>query len=813
MILRNKSRIGQVGRDCFFSVMFLALMCLASINTSFAGKMYTPPQDGLRVCVDSFMTDSFPEVEVLVRLLAPEKLDYRYFNGNHFGLIEEEIVVRDLKAEPFAPPLSIAMVIDDSGSLEGGNRYLKTAMKHFVEEMAETDQASVTTFNRSVQVLQKMTYSKHELNKSIATIKSYGATALYDGMMAGLQQLSTASGKRVLLVVSDGCDQVYPGGIALSRFNVNNVIQTAQGAGVEVYSIAVGDVEHFNNLKTISDNTRGLFWCAPSSSYLKPLFDKVTTSLGAMVKVRYTSPNANFDRKDRTVVVDVRRGNYHGRGVGTYWLDYKTPSSSLNVQKKVEVDNKLSSLRLFTWGTGRLPLELEFYLYDNRGNLVRHGLTTKDGFGKLERSKAPQLSNIKSGTYRLILRKEGVEVDFDHSMVTIDPSSTLTMSLGFSKIVFRRDSREWYNMTHHLGNCAELIAVTIEDHGTGKVIYDGLLDDFSKNREVAFWLQEGAYKVSIKNKWPVVDNHERQNAVLKAEMSSEFRIKGGQQLFFNTVDTDFITPAYVLSREYQIANADESPYRAITPVSQKEVEMLAAQQARRYREGTFTRHKEHGRDSDSLYVHQGGKSLNNRITRLMEERIPDRTIDIRAQRASNARFSSPYHNSSLNESHKTINNGKKPQKMVPPSYEPTWEEMYGTSDSSVSSGQNRANGKVSDNGEELFDDGNFSGVDNLRYIAPSTPSKAEDLRLKARQIILEREESEQAQAAQALRKAAEFERLKDISIRNLLPVSEASLDGVAENSGNSVSVNGSGSDTLSKEELDDLTRVFGSNLD
>ena len=128
-------------------IVLLVMAVLLSITAVQAGKMYSHPEDGLRVCVDSFVTDSFPQVEVLVRLLAPEKLDYRYFNGNNFGVIEEEVPVRDLKVEPFAPPMSIAIVLDDSGSLHQSTRYLKTALRHFIEELSEDDEASITSFN------------------------------------------------------------------------------------------------------------------------------------------------------------------------------------------------------------------------------------------------------------------------------------------------------------------------------------------------------------------------------------------------------------------------------------------------------------------------------------------------------------------------------------------------------------------------------------------------------------------------------------------------------------------------------------------
>jgi len=631
-----------------------------------AATVFAPNRHALRVKVDSFETSSFPVVEAVVTIDAPRKLDFRYLNRDHVGVIEEEVPVRDLKVVPYVPPLSIALVLDDSGSMEKDLRQLKESVDGFIGQLAERDEACLVSFHRGVQVLEPMTYSKPALQRALGTLRAYGATALYDGLLAGLQQLHRSDAKRTLVVVSDGTDQVYPGGRALSRLNVKDIVDLAVKTGVEIYAIGMGRKVDLDVMQTLAERTGGFFWHAPDPRYLKPLFDTMARSFSSRVKIFYESPNANFDRRDRTVVVDVTMAEYGGRGVGTYWLDRQAPSKTLQVQRVAVGDAGLAKLRLYTWTVNQRHLEIEFFLYDGRGNLVRHGFTTEDGFGRLERSHAPQLTDIEPGRYRLVLRREGTELDFDHPDVELEASRTLTLKLGFSQLVFRRDGKTWFDLRHDFGGTSDLIAVRVDDLAAGKQIYDGRLLDFETNRETAMWLQEGAYRVTLDNKWPVVPGKQRQAAVLKNALVAEFHVTGGSKLNFDTTMGDFLLPDDVLSREYLLAHAEESPFKAPTPLTRDEVATLAEQQARRYRKGTFDRFREHGAESDALYPYLGKGTMDGRVDELTQERVPRATQRLREARARGERFQVPYHNDELNRTFRDIHDRPIAPRTLPP---------------------------------------------------------------------------------------------------------------------------------------------------
>ncbi len=81
-----------------------------------------------------------------------------------------------------------------------------------------------------------------------------------------------------------------------------------------------------------------------SAEDYKPLFDIMARSFHCRFRLSWESPNSNFDRKDRTVVVDVCLGAFRGRGTGTYWLDHRAPSKTLQVKRRSAGDPGLSRL-------------------------------------------------------------------------------------------------------------------------------------------------------------------------------------------------------------------------------------------------------------------------------------------------------------------------------------------------------------------------------------------------------------------------------------------------------------------------------------
>ena len=108
-------------------------------------------------------------------------------------------------------PLSIALVIDRSGSMQGGKlEAAKDCARDLVMRLQPDDDVSVIAYDDTVQVALPLTpvdQARHAIDAVLACIDCGGSTDLHSGWLAGAQQLAprTALGRmcRVILL-SDG---------------------------------------------------------------------------------------------------------------------------------------------------------------------------------------------------------------------------------------------------------------------------------------------------------------------------------------------------------------------------------------------------------------------------------------------------------------------------------------------------------------------------------------------------------------------------------------------------------------------------------
>jgi Ca-activated chloride channel family protein len=122
-----------------------------------------------------------------------------------------------------------------------------------------------------------------KIDSVVSSMQADFSTALYDGILAGLDQLGIASGVNILVVLTDGHDNS-------SGSTWNDVIEMGVAAEVPIYIIGLGDVNE-DTLRTIANSTKGQFYRTKSPSSLDSIYAEISKKIQAFYDLTYESSN------------------------------------------------------------------------------------------------------------------------------------------------------------------------------------------------------------------------------------------------------------------------------------------------------------------------------------------------------------------------------------------------------------------------------------------------------------------------------------------------------------------------------------------
>jgi Ca-activated chloride channel family protein len=132
-------------------------------------------------------------------------------------------------------PVTMGIVIDDSGSMRSKRPSVNAAAWTFVNTSNPNDQAFVVNFNDVyyIDTPGQFAANKQQLKGALDHIDSRGGTALYDAVYASLDHLKLGNrDKKVLLVITDGEDNS-------SNYTFPQLIKYAEKSNAEIYTIGL----------------------------------------------------------------------------------------------------------------------------------------------------------------------------------------------------------------------------------------------------------------------------------------------------------------------------------------------------------------------------------------------------------------------------------------------------------------------------------------------------------------------------------------------------------------------------------------------
>ena len=214
-------------------------------------------------------------------------------------------------------PVSMGIIIDNSGSMRDKRSAVNTAALDLVKASNRDDEAFVVNFSDEAFIDQDFTSDIGKLREGLAHIDSKGGTALYDAVVASADQLSKGAKrpKQALLIITDGEDNA-------STFSLEQTIRRIQDLqGPIVYSIGLlfGDEGGGREsrrakraLKLLSDETGGMSFFPKSLADVDPIAAEVARDIRNQYTIGYHSTKPASLGGYRVVKVEAH-GTGHGK--------------------------------------------------------------------------------------------------------------------------------------------------------------------------------------------------------------------------------------------------------------------------------------------------------------------------------------------------------------------------------------------------------------------------------------------------------------------------------------------------------------------
>ncbi len=186
-------------------------------------------------------------------------------------------------------PVSIALVVDNSGSMSRKRPSVNKSALDLVQASNPDDEAFVVNFSDEAFIDQEFTSNVNKLRDGLARLESRGGTALYDAVVASADKLvaDAKHPKQVLILITDGEDNA-------SSLNLEQTIRRVQQlSGPVIYSIGLlfgdemshAEVRHARRaLEMLSTETGGIAYFPKSVEQV----DQIAAEVARDVRNQYT---------------------------------------------------------------------------------------------------------------------------------------------------------------------------------------------------------------------------------------------------------------------------------------------------------------------------------------------------------------------------------------------------------------------------------------------------------------------------------------------------------------------------------------------
>ncbi len=203
-------------------------------------------------------------------------------------------------------PVSVGIVIDNSGSMRDKRASVNAASLALVKASNPFDEVFIIGFNDSAYLDQDFTSDVKLLETALDKTESRGGTAMREAIHLALGHMKGAKqDKKVILVITDGNDNT-------SDETLEQLVRESRQSGVLIYSIGLLDEEIAGEaraakraLKALAEASGGLDYYPKNLAEVEKITPQVAKEIRNQYLLAYSPSNAALDGTYRKIEVKV----------------------------------------------------------------------------------------------------------------------------------------------------------------------------------------------------------------------------------------------------------------------------------------------------------------------------------------------------------------------------------------------------------------------------------------------------------------------------------------------------------------------------
>jgi len=250
-----------------------------------------------------------------------------------FTVFENKVKQQIRKFKREDVPVSLGIVIDNSGSMRNRLAKVKTAAIALVKASNPDDEVFIVNFNDTAYLDnpkdKDFTNDIRELEAALARIDTRGGTAMRDAIEMSIQHLKKAHrDKKVLVVITDGNDNS-------SILSMERIMRDAHQSDVLIYGVGLLSEEEHREaararraLNDLAEATGGKTFFPKDVEEVDAIAHLVAKDIRSQYTIEYSPSNSTMDGTFRAIRMTVKApGNPTVRTRSGY---YATPDAKTN---------------------------------------------------------------------------------------------------------------------------------------------------------------------------------------------------------------------------------------------------------------------------------------------------------------------------------------------------------------------------------------------------------------------------------------------------------------------------------------------------